>query len=438
MVPDVRPLQPGAQERFIVLPTQVGVEHVTWDTTRLVPATMPEGFATPFVSPEAFEVYRIAGEKPQAVLNPLERSAGTAKVLLADIHLTWRADGHCQAVASFDLDPTGLSSCPLRLPPDWRLAWLSVAGAPVTPRRVENGWELPLGASRLPQRVEVIALGRAGDPSAVWSDLQLPEPALGELPVEQTLWTLNSPAGWECVETGDKAVPIDASAYESYRLKSIAAIVNNLPSDMAATTPSAELLNWRRKWVRRLVLAKKSLDRRNLDAAATHDSPAPLEAGVFDQEWSEVARSPEMNRLVQQLSAERQIADQPGELWNRVQADGATATRFLVHRGGPAPRVRNIRVGEAGLLGRFGAGAVIALATLLLLAAWRRGMPFELVRRWPHVLTAAAGICWWLWLAPSAVGWLLIAASLAAAFRPRLGPAREPASAMAPLGPLKS
>jgi hypothetical protein len=437
MAPDIRSLQPGHQERFIVLPTQVGVEHVTWDAAQLVPADLPEGFATPFVSPEAFEVYRVAGEKPHAVLNPLERSSEMAKVRLADIQWTWTADGECQAAASFDLEPTGLSSCPLRLPPDWRLLRLSAAGAAVTPTPVEGGWELPLGANRLPQRIEVVASGRTSGSGALWNDVQLPAPALGDLPVEQTLWTLYAPAGWKSVEMGTGAVPIDAFAYEGYRLKSIAAIVNNLSSDMAATTPPAELLNWRRAWLRRLVSSKHSLDRRRLDAAGDHDGPAPFDAGVLEQEWSQISQNLDLSPLLGQLSAQSPIFDQSSELWDQVHARDATATRFLVHRDGPAPRARMIRTGEAGLLDRLGACGVIVLASSLLLAAARRGIPVELARRWPHVLGVAAGIAWWLWLSPSIVGCLIVAASVAAALRPQLRPAREPVSAITQLGSLK-
>jgi hypothetical protein len=232
-------------------------------------------------------------------------------------------------------------------------------------------------------------------------------------------------------------VPIDAFAYEGYRLKSVAAIVNNLSSDMAATTPPAELLNWRRAWLRRLVASKQAIDRRRLDAVGTEGAAAPFDAGVLDQEWSEIAKNVDLGQLVQELSTRRQASDQPGELWDQVHADGGTFTRFLVHRDGPAPRVRMIRTGQAGLLERLGACAGIVLMTSLTLAASRRGIPVELMRRWPHVLGAAAGIAWWLWLSPSILGCLIVAASMAAAVRPQLRPARESASAIAQLGSLK-
>ena len=433
MAPDIRPLQLGSPERYVVLPTQVGVEQVAWETTGLIAAELPEGFTPPFVAAEAFEVYRIAGDAPSAVLNPVERTGDTARVRLADIRVSWRPDGRRQAAASFDLEPTGQSFCPLRLPPDWELVQLSVDGLPVTPIPDADGWKLPLSPNRLPQRVEVIALAAPGEASDVWNEFELSAPSLGELLVEQTLWTLASPPGWESVELGDGAIAIDAIAYEGYRLKSIASLVSGLSGDMAATIPAVELADWRRKWARRLASAKASLDRRRKMARGKPEAGESRETTALDQEWSEMVARAGMTDLVRQLEQANLAFDQPADLWDRTGV-GAGATRhFLVHRAGPGPRVRSLHLGETGFWQRCAAAAAVALATLLLMTAARRGVLVELVRRWPQPAIAAIGICWWLWLSPSLVGWLLIAASLAAAFLwPRAS--SEPISAMAPIG----
>lgn len=431
--PDVRPLLPGSQERYVVLPTQVGVEQVAWETTGLIAAELPEGFTPPFVSPEAFEVYRIAGEAPSAVLYRVERSGDTARVRLADIRVRWRPDGRREAAASFDLEPAGQAFCPLSLPPGWKLAQVAVDGLPVTPIAEGESWKLPLSPNRLPQRVEVIALSASGEASQIWSQFELSAPSLGQLPVEQTLWSLTSPAGWESVEAGGGAIPIDALAYEGYRLKSIASLVGGLSADMAATLPAAELADWRRSWARRLALAKASLDRRRKLAQAAPESSELRAAAAFDQEWSELTARAGMTDLVRQMEQTPPAFDQPGDLWDRTGAEAGSTNRFLVPRDGLAPRVRSLHLGEAGFWQRCGAAAAVALAALLLALATRRGALVELVRRWPQPAVAAIGVCWWLWLSPSPLGWLLIAASLIAAFRwPRA--AAEPVSAVAPVG----
>jgi hypothetical protein len=321
----------------------------------------------------------------------------------------------------------------LRLPPDWQFVQISVDGLPVTPIPVEGGWQLPLSPNRLPQRVEVIALAATGEAGEFWSDFELSAPSLGELPVEQTLWTFTPPPGWECVESGDGAQAIDAIAYEGYRLKSIASLVGDLSGDMAATTPAAELADWRRKWARRLASAKSALDRRKRMAGDSSE-----EATALEQEWSQLAARAGLTELVREVERERPAPDQPAELWDRIGAASGASRRYLVHRNGAAPRFRSFRIGADGFWQRCGAAAVIALVTLLLMAASRRGMLVELVRRWPQAVIVAAGICWWLWLSPSLAGWLLVALGLVAVFRSPRAASREASSTLAPIGAFKS
>jgi hypothetical protein len=141
--------------------------------------------------------------------------------------------------------------------------------------------------------------------------------------------------------------------------------------------------------------------------------------------------------LVREFQQENLGVDQPVELWNRIGASGAATRSFLAPRNGAAPRFRSLRVGPTGLWQRSAAAAAIALATLLLMAASRRGVLVELVRRWPQAVIAALGICWWLWLSPSWVGWLLVALGLVAVFRRPWAASREANSTLAPTGSLK-
>jgi len=307
---------------------------------------------------------------------------------------------------------------------------LSVDGLPVTPIPAAAGWQLPLNPNRLPQRVEVIALGAAGEAGELWSDFELSGPSLGDLPVEQTLWTFTSPPGWEFIESGILAQRIDLIAYEEYRLKSMASLVSDLSGDMAATTPAAELADWRRKWARRLAAAKAALDRKRMAAGS------PEGAAALDQEWTELASRAGLADLMREFKQE-DLGGEPAELWNRVAASGAATQCFLAQRDGPAPRFRGLRIGSTGLWQRVAVAAALALATLLLMAASRRGVLVELVRRWPQGVIVAIGICWWLWLSPSFVGWVLVALGLLTVFRAPWAAHREANSTLAPIGSLK-
>ncbi len=70
----------------------------------------------------------------------------------------------------------------------------------------------------------------------------------------------------------------------------------------------------------------------------------------------------------------------------------------------------------------FGKRVLLALA--ICAAAWlvwklsRHAAVRDTFSRWPHLPGVVVGIAWWLWLTPSAVGWLIEAVFLASSLRP--------------------
>jgi hypothetical protein len=152
--------------------------------------------------------------------------AGGARVRLADIRIAWQLDGGCRGAATFDVEPGKASECPLWLPAGFRLVQTAVGGLPMPPAPLgPHSWLLPLGPERGLQRVEVVF---DADPRQCPTDLPAEQsagqeaagqepagqgieplgtalplaatrrrfraPRLGDLPVEQTLWTIAGPA----------------------------------------------------------------------------------------------------------------------------------------------------------------------------------------------------------------------------------------------------
>ena len=146
---------------------------------------------------------RLGGGSPHP--NPLPKGEGrTGFVRLADIAMTWHADGTCCGAAAFDLEPGGAGECPLQLPDGYELLQVSVEGMPVAPQAVgDRSWRFPLASQRLPQRVEVFFRGALGN-VAENDRCTFDAPALGQWPVRQTLWTIVGPPSWPAGEPEDR------------------------------------------------------------------------------------------------------------------------------------------------------------------------------------------------------------------------------------------
>jgi hypothetical protein len=130
------------------------------------------------------------------------------QIRLADVTLVRQADETWSGAATFDLDPGGVERLDLRLPNSAELVGATVAGMPLMARPIGDGvWRIRLASPDAPQRVEVVLrdvrprTDRAGR-------LRFESPSLGDLPVQQTFWTLLLPAAW-IVGEPDGATAID-------------------------------------------------------------------------------------------------------------------------------------------------------------------------------------------------------------------------------------
>jgi hypothetical protein len=255
-VPDIHVLGIDRPERWFVLPSRSQGQTLRWQTRGLTPTAWPAKLM-PSADPGATS-YRVSGKPVQAVLEPADMPRGSGLVRLADITLTWRADGSCCGAAVFDLEPAGAGECPLNLPKGYDLVQVSVEGLPVTPRAVAaQNWRFPLTSRQLPERVEVLFRGRL--PTTEQASRQRFEaPALGDLPVRQTLWTvIGQPSQ---VTTEPEGVPaVSAWKQELLRLKSAAAAF-----ELACATQSddpEEMFRCYQLWNHRLTTARAAVQR---------------------------------------------------------------------------------------------------------------------------------------------------------------------------------
>jgi hypothetical protein len=127
------------------------------------------------------------------------------------------------------------------------------------------------------------------------------------------------------------------------------------------------------------------------------------------------------------------LAEQPGQLWRASFETPQPPLRLMLPHA--ATEIELVRGASAAsdlplrLLAAVGLAGLAALVLALVRSRW-----WPAVHRWRFAAAAALGVAWWLWLAPSILGWLIVALAIAAAFRERAPAQRETGSTVVRLG----
>jgi len=397
--------------RFVALPRQADGRALAWEVQGLRPAAPP----TAVVAPQGFEpftLYEVIDEAFDAVVRSTPSTTQSARVLLADIHLALHADGTYWSLVAFDLEPGGAAECPLWLPAEARLVHARVAGHAVAPRAVRaNTWMLPLAASQLPQRVEVVSAGRLPEDSGEPLRFQL-----GNLPVAHTLWTVSEPAA--STPGPLPASPgADAWRQEMVRLKTVAAVLQS-GSRVVGDDPE-QCVPWYELWAGRLVAARRAVERQlSLLSPGRQIAAAWQELRTIDREQTALAERLGTTEILMRVATHPQA--QPQQWFRSGGARGPQRIRRFSFAGSKtAMSIEPPGSPSSGLPARVVAALAVVGLALGLVWAMRRGVLPWLVKKWPQPLLAGAGILWWLFLSPSVLGWLLIVAAVLSAVGPR-------------------
>jgi hypothetical protein len=408
-VPDARLLGASSLEQYVVLPRQQELQTLAWETNGMRSAALPDDLARPAAEPrETMLSFAVADDAWRAELRAVERIADEVQVRLADIAINWTSDGACYGVATFDLEPAGRTSCLLALPAGYRLIHASVDERPlrITPAGGQR-WRVPLG-SRLPQRIEVVFAGHWSSDNDVPKVLEAPR--LIGLPIERTLWTVSGPwwAGSARMKDADLVTPY---ALEIRRYETLAGLVDSAANTLLEIAAD-ETPQWYAVWARRMIAARETLARLRLLEPATEwnlETTANTDFVLQDQE-----------RLAGRLGTSDLLAD----LLAAPPLDAAAAARFHASLGRPHSGVEAMFLGEASaieldystpLRGELPWRIVNVLVAAAVLLAAVATVRYAAVVSWfgarPRMIALAVGVFWWLFLSPSAAGWLIIAAA---------------------------
>jgi hypothetical protein len=408
-VPDIVPQHMRELVRFVLLPQRLDLQQITWETVGLARAKLPLEWAQQRPSAASAAVYQVEGEHFAATLRGVQRANAVARVALADIHVAWQPDGHYQALAAFDVEPAGATSCVLELPANCKLLHASIESIPAQLAPLEhNRWRLGLGPPQLPQRLELVYTGALADST---DGQRFESPRLVDLEVEETLWTVYGPRPFEIGPShGASTGPIEQ---ELHRLKSVARLLQ-LPAEIVGEQLPEEIARWYRPWRKRYFAYRTELSRELAAIGQTSaQSAEAIEAARLDAKVSAVDE-----RLASPALDPRNLSqfDAAAELLPAIPSPARTV-RLIANGRLYSLEFSGLQAASAGWIARF-AVAIAMLACGIAAAYFLRAR--ELPKFAPWVAITAIGVTWWLCLAPSIIGLVVLVAGAWTALREQL------------------
>lgn len=409
-VPAISIMDDFRVKRFLDLPVQIGLDRLAWDTAGLQPAELPAGFQRPALDetpdrPER-EAFHVVRDDFRAVKTSLPASSEFPEVTLADYRVAYLKHGWLGS-AAFDCVPGELSSCRLQIPADCRIAECRVAGRPAV--AVAEGpqlWRLEFGLKRLPQRIELVFYNSApAGPLPQSGSLEVPR--LLDLPVRRTLWTV---AGSSQIEPEIPAELLRSRwDHERIRLQSAASTVADAAA-IAAEEPTEVVRAWYALWGYPLVASRDALSELLATERLGNQRRRITDAlRVTLEQHSSVEQRLGVHLPSPGDDTALAARQQPALLWDWATNRAPGASTFVVQ--GESTVLKFSRHDEASrdLAIRGLAACCLLLATGLAALGIRRGWARNWGWRWPHAWAVALGLSWWLWLSPSALGWVWLA-----------------------------
>jgi hypothetical protein len=398
-VPDIVPLHAATVQRFVVLPRKLDAQQVTWDTLRLSPARLPADFQPRGWKPDAVSVYEVTGEHFQASLKAVQRERAAATVKLLDVQLAWLPGGGYCCAATLDVEPGGATHCELEMPPGTTLIHatterLPASIAPSAPGRSR----LALGPQQLLQRIELLYTGSV---SGSTHAQRLQPPRLIDVKVLQTLWTVYGRPRFAASVT-DANLRMNSSEQHLIRLENVASLVE-LPAEVVGEHLPEEIARWYEGWRKRYGADRRAL-RLDLIAAGREavQSEESITARRLDQQMATIderlaaprgSMLPAMNSSVQARFSESFREGMLAQHFSSREPSGALQLSFA-----NSATDRSVVNWLAAL--------ALFLAAIGIL--WRM-RDRQLPRVNPWGIAGGAAFAWWLLLAPSFLGFLVLA-----------------------------
>ncbi|MCY2996376.1 MAG: hypothetical protein NTY19_52295 [Planctomycetota bacterium] len=412
--PDILPLDVDHAQRYLVAPTRIKQRQIAWETSGLVPASLPTDYVSPPLP--SYISYRAPKPRFQATIKDVKVESGSARVRFADLRVDCGPEGGWRGVATFDLEPAGLTACELELPPNQHLVQVTVAGLPTLVDGLgERRWRVSLSHRQLPQTLQVIFTGHldATHKHPIHGALEAPQ--IRDVPVQRTLWTVRGPWAVRFPDLPGEDLP-DGWTQDIHRLTNMVELMESAASLFAESMPQ-DVTRWYLPWATRWAAVRGRLEqwRDSAGAISTYDPnlladlerrqeslAAKLQAACPPSAPKPATPSVPSVPSVPDLAAFPVATSEPD---SRTYCRAFSGFAETIELEPPMTTARHIKDRLVGVGVLFG----LALVGCLLLP--QPALALGLARRAPLV-GLLLGWAWWWWAVPSLLGLLVSAASV--------------------------
>lgn len=413
-VPDIIPLDVEQTRRYLVVPTRLEAQQISWATSGLQAGPLPDLFQLAREMTDAWEAYHVLGPRFHANIRHVERVAGFPQIRLADIQVRWQPTGF-QGIAMFDIEPAGRESCLLVVPPGIELLVASVDGVPGRLEPLGEGrWRVALGPRQLPQRLELLFRGDLDERVRGMTELRVP--FCEDFPVARTLWTIRAPASrrfsWK--DSGDSRV--GDIRQEIVRLESMSALVD-LAHDAATELAAEDAENWWKTWSSRIDVSRARIRRFALDQPARAGSGEEERLQAMEDAWRGESRR------FGKIPISRLLNDDPREVWDpAVVWDEATRglhrdIRFMFPGTADSLTLQPATPWTSSVASRTWTALLLVVGWGIVW--WRPPRTLlQMAGEYPHLILMALGVASLVWLVTPWIGVAFMMLAFLSSWRP--------------------
>ncbi len=406
-VPDIRVVDAINTTQYVALPRIAKDQPIEWIRRGLQRGPLPKRLEQAAQLDAAVPTYLAVQDRYRAHERVFSSSIRSSALRYAEMRGVVDRMGNWSGTAEIILQPGRASECQLKLPPQSHMLHLSVGSqaVPLQPTN-DNRWKLSLGPPFMPRLITVHYTTKV-DLQNRTATLLAPTIIVGE----RTLTAFATQ--WQIQTTDDVSLSVATvgqqiseylfvrSAFEE-RLE-----VLSEASPLAFQLPRWEAEQWFLPWHRRLLQTKANW--KNVESMLFGSSSAGEEAPPADN-LSQDANAPTGGALAwQALTGTLNPQIKPVE-----DHTDATAQASQCYVGGKNGILQiDLVTAHHGFWKRFlSIGAILMIAAGAIYGTLRYPDWYQLLRRRPHGIALVAGFLWWLWLAPSVFGLVVVIVAL--------------------------